>query len=439
MHDLRSDNSIVYCETHSTCRSLLQRHDALDRLSRLTQTGSGLSDKRVDFTYNAVGQFQSINRNSDLAGTQLVVGSAYAYDTLNRLSSITHNNAAAPVAFYNFTYDSASRITQIADIDGATNYAYDATDQLTAADHSAASIPDESYVYDANGNRVRTNLHATGYIAGPGNRLLSDGTYNYAYDNEGNLITRARISGAEADGSTLREFTWDYRNRLIAVTDKIAAGVAIQRVTFSYDVLDRRISKAVDTTPQDAVDAVVTHFIYDREDVILDFVDSDGSGPIAPVLSKRYLHGPGVDQVLAQDDGAGGVEWLLADHLGTVRDLVNNSGALVNHFTYDSFGTLVSATNAAIHSRYLFSGRELDVETNIYYFRARYFIVALGRFISEDPVSFAGEDLNLYRYASNRPNELIDSYGLCPFSPENRMKAKKDFDRDVEKAKRTSR
>ena len=109
-----------------------------------------------------------------------------------------------------------------------------------------------------------------------GNRQLSDGTFNYQYDNEGNLIRRTDI----ATGG-FREFTWDQRNRLIAVVDKGSTGTPTQEVTFSYDAFDRRISKAVDTTPQDATDAAITHFIYDREDVILDFVDEDGTGPNA--------------------------------------------------------------------------------------------------------------------------------------------------------------
>jgi RHS repeat-associated protein len=383
-------------------------YDALNRMTRTTQFGSGLADKRVDLAYNPLGQFSSIERYSDLGATQRVVGTSYTYDTLNRLTGLAHNNTTGPVSFYNFTYDSASRITRIADIDGATDYAYDDRDQLTGADRAAADTRgDEAYTYDDNGNRITSHRHGNGYVTGPGNRLLSDGTYNYTYDKEGNLLKRT-----ENASGNYRDFEWDFRNRLIAVTDKTTANVATQKVTFSYDAFDRRISKAVDTTPQDAVDAVFTHFVYDREDVILDFIDTDGSGPATPTLDERYLHGPAVDQVLAQDNAAGSVQWYLTDHLGTVRDLVDNSGVVVNHIGYDSFGNVVSQTSATVDSRYKFTGREFDADTGLHYYRARYFDAAAGRFIGEDPIRFSGGDTNLHRYVNNNVISNRDPYGL---------------------------
>ncbi|NJN13091.1 MAG: RHS repeat protein [Richelia sp. RM1_1_1] len=385
-------------------------YDALNRLTELTQSGNGVSDKRVDFGYNAIGQFNTINRYSDLGGTQLVTGTNYSYDALNRLSSLTHNNGTADIAFYNFGYNADSRITQITDIDGVTDYTYDSRDQLIGADHGDDNNPDESYTYDANGNRISSSIHGEGYVTGDGNRLLSDGTYNYEYDNEGNLIRRTEI----ATGA-VRELEWDYRNRLVAVIEKDAAGNETQRVEYTYDGLNRRIAKAVDSNPQDAVAAEVTHFVYHGEDVHLEFVDADGvSGANPLVLNKRYLHGPLVDQVLAQEDASGNVQWHLADHLGTIRDLVDNTGAVVNHLTYDSFGNVVAETNPAVDSRYLFTGREFDEETGLYYYRARYYNSSTGRFLSEDPISFAGGNANLYGYVLNDPILLRDPEGTFP-------------------------
>ncbi|MFM6603607.1 MAG: RHS repeat domain-containing protein, partial [Dolichospermum sp.] len=130
-----------------------------------------------------------------------------------------------------------------------------------------------------------------------------------------------------------------------------------------------------------------------------------------PVLDTRYLHGAGVDQVLAQES-AGNVEWHLTDHLGTIRDLVNNSGAVVNHFVYDSFGQVISESNPVFDTRYLFTGREFDQEIGLYYYRARYYDASTGRFLSEDPIAFNGGDANLYRYVMNDPVAKTDSTGL---------------------------
>ena len=135
----------------------------------------------------------------------------------------------------------------------------------------------------------------------------------------------------------------------------------------------RRLSKTVE--------GEATYFVYDRDDVTLDFVDADGvEGAAKTVLDKRYLHGTRVDQVLAQEDGAGDVTWHLSDHLGTIKDLANNSGTIINHFVYDSFGNVIEETNPAVDTRYQFTGREWDEETGLNYHRARYY--RDGRFIS---------------------------------------------------------
>ena len=128
-------------------------------------------------------------------------------------------------------------------------------------------------------------------------------------------------------------------------------------------------------------------------------------------MSVRYLHGPAVDQVLAQDDLHGNVQWMLADHLGTIHDLINSTGQVVNHLKYDAFGNLITQSNSAVQTRYHFTGREFDSETGLQYNRARYYDMALGRFLSEDPIGFAASEVNLYRYVRNRPNISRDPLG----------------------------
>ncbi len=385
------------------------QYDSLNRIVQTLQSGNSTNDKRVDFTYNPLGQFANIDRYTDLQGTQLVVGTVFAYDRLNRLEDLRHNNGTDDVAFYEFTYDTASRLATINDADGLSTFSYDDRSQLTGADREAGDTRgDESYTYDANGNRIASHVHGTGYQTGDGNRLLNDGTYNYAHDDEGNLIRRTEI----ATGA-LREFEFDHRNRLVSVTDRDGVGIPMQRVEFRYDVLGRRILKHVDDTPADGVDGFFEQYVYDGDNIILDFVDADGGGATASsVVSRRYLHGPAIDQVLAQDDGAGGVHWLLSDHLGTIRDLADNAGLVVNHIVYDAFGNVLSQTNDTVESRYLYTGREFDGEVGLHYYRARYLDSSVGRFLSEDTIGFSGGDVNLYRYVGNWPNRLRDPVGL---------------------------
>ncbi len=58
-----------------------------------------------------------------------------------------------------------------------------------------------------------------------------------------------------------------------------------------------------------------------------------------------------------------------------------------------------------------FTGRELE-ETGLYYYRARFYMPDLGRFISKDPIGFAGGDTNLYSYVGQNPVNFVDPSGL---------------------------
>ncbi|OPZ27781.1 MAG: tRNA(Glu)-specific nuclease WapA precursor [Lentisphaerae bacterium ADurb.BinA184] len=141
------------------------------------------------------------------------------------------------------------------------------------------------------------------------------------------------------------------------------------------------------------------------------YVVVTGGGPAGPALDRWYLHGLEVDQVLAQEDAAGAVYWHLADREGSVRDLLDGAGALADHTLMTAFGQVVSRTAPAIANRYYFTGRELDAETGLYYYRARYYDPATHRFISADPVGLASGDTNLYRYVGNNPANATDPQG----------------------------
>ena len=382
------------------------QYDGLNRLTTLTQAGNETSDKRVDFTYNELGQYTAIDRYSDLAGTQLVIGTDYVYDGQNRLTRLDHQNSSGDsVAFYDYVYDTESRIRSITDVDGVTEYRYDNRDQLTGADYSDSVRPDESYEYDANGNRVESHLHGNGYETDLANRLISDGTYSYEYDDEGNMTRRTVEVESDDSGpvGSYRLFEWDHRNRLIAVTDFSPGDVITQSVEYRYDAIDRRIEKDVD--------GFATQFVYDREDVILDFAESDTDGTDEVRVVERYLHGGNVDQVLSQENSRGS-EWLLTDHLGTIRQVSNSNGIVINQIVYDSYGKLLAESNDSFPTRYLFTSREFDRDVQMQYSRARYYEATIGRFISQDPIRFEATDNNLYRYVGNTPANFIDPSGL---------------------------
>ncbi len=75
---------------------------------------------------------------------------------------------------------------------------------------------------------------------------------------------------------------------------------------------------------------------------------------------------------------------------------------MAQKYTYDSFGNIIGSTGSVTNS-FGFTGREFDTETNLYYYRARYYDPQTGRFISEDPAGFAESGTNVYAYVFDNP------------------------------------
>jgi RHS repeat-associated protein len=78
---------------------------------------------------------------------------------------------------------------------------------------------------------------------------------------------------------------------------------------------------------------------------------------------------------------------------------------------FNATGTDITATGSAISNTFFFQGRHLDSESGLYYFRNRYYSPELGRFISRDPIGYAGGDVNLYRFVGNGPYGGLDPMG----------------------------
>jgi RHS repeat-associated protein len=113
---------------------------------------------------------------------------------------------------------------------------------------------------------------------------------------------------------------------------------------------------------------------------------------------------------------ATGRGWYLTDHLGTVRDITNEAGAVIAHLDYSSFGQMLGVSNPGAVDRFGFTGRELDSEFGAYFLRSRYYSPGLGRFISIDPVGFSSGEINLYRYTLNSPCFFRDVFGTSVLS-----------------------
>jgi len=150
----------------------------------------------------------------------------------------------------------------------------------------------------------------------------------------------------------------------------------------------------------------VTRFIYDNEDILLEL---DGTNNI----TARYTHGPGIDEPLIMEK-AGASFFYHADGLGSITEITNQSGTIVQAYTYSSFGKIESQLDPTFVQPYTFTAREFDPETGLYHYRERQYDWRTGRFTTQDPIGFLG-GINFYVYVWNNPAKFTDPFGETAF------------------------
>jgi RHS repeat-associated protein len=100
------------------------------------------------------------------------------------------------------------------------------------------------------------------------------------------------------------------------------------------------------------------------------------------------------------------------DHIGSSNYMTDASGEVYQHDEYFPSGeTFVQERHGAEHSSYLFSGKEQDEETGLYYFGARYLDPRIGIWYGVDPLAEKYPWCSPYVYCNNNPIRFIDPDG----------------------------
>ena len=353
----------------------------------------------TSYTYDAIKRMTSLSNSFGETTT-------YTYDNLSRVTS----KGLANGSYTNYSYDTASRLISLVNMTsgdsyaysldnignrtsmttptGAHNYSYDNIYQLLQATHPSSST--EAYTYGPVHNRLTSSDH-NDWTYDNNNRLISYNGFSYTYDANGNTISKT-----DTALSQVTSYQYDYENKLKRID--YPDGTYSE---YQYDPFGNRIKKDVNGT--------VTWFVYDLIKMLPDVIaEYDGGGS----LQAEYTHGPGVDEVISMRRG-GGSYFYQTDGLGSITSLNDNSEAAVNSYVYDSFGHVVSKAEA-VTNPYGFTGRVLDNESGLMYYRARYYDVNVGRFIHEDPIGLLG-GVNLYAYCLNNPVGWLDPTGWASF------------------------
>jgi RHS repeat-associated protein len=133
-------------------------------------------------------------------------------------------------------------------------------------------------------------------------------------------------------------------------------------------------------------------------------------------IMKTYVYAD--SQILMQHDGdhTSDKYFYLHDRLGSVRLVIDDTGAVQNSYTYNPFGeSFASECTENVSNPFMFTGQWFDSEIDQYYLRARMYDPALMRFTGRDGVAGTFEQpmsLHRYLYCENEPVSRIDLSGL---------------------------
>ncbi len=346
----------------------------------------------MTYSYNQ-GQLQQVNVGGipvvthisytpfgGIAAMQYLNGTTYtrSYDADGRVSQYT----ALGTRNIALGYDAASRITQYTDSAGVINQrmAYDKLGRITNAN---GYFGNETYSYDANGNRL--------------SHTVPTETDNYIYDTTSNrLLSIAQNSGSttntvkrnyDAAGNTLsignQQFTYNDLGRMST------GGGA----TYFYNGLGQRIYKSSSNS----------------------YVTYDEAGHI---IGEYNYHGPVVNETLYVGDipvaiGTPTAAYFInTDHLNTPRVITDSNGNFQSFLPFTPFGDKppITANNALAYNA-RFPGQFYDPETGLNNNGFRDYDPSTGRYVESDPIGLNG-GINTYGYVGGNPVSEVDTIGL---------------------------
>jgi RHS repeat-associated protein len=393
-------------------------YDARDRLTK-----KATPEGTLTYTYDLGGNLKSI-RSSNTNGTSV----DYAYDADNRLSSVRDNRLATGTTTY--SYDNVGSLERYLYPNGIqTNYSYNTLNRLTNVGivHAGSTLANYAYQLGPAGNRTQVNEFGgrqVNYSYDSLYRLKSEtiandpagvnGVIGYRYDPVGNRLQRTSTVGPvspatstydaadrlgsdtyDANGNTTvsggKSYAYDFENRLKSQNSG--------QVSIEYDGDGNRISKTVG--------GITTQYLVDDRNLT-------GYAQVLEELSSssiQRVYTYGLNRI--SQSQTSGTTFYGYDGQGSVRLLMDSTGAATDRYDYDGFGNLTSQVGTTPNV-FLYSGEQNDPTLGFYYLRARYMNPAGGRFSTAD--SYVGNpfdpcSLHRYTYAAGNPITNRDPSG----------------------------
>jgi RHS repeat-associated protein len=381
-------------------RNVGYEYDALDRRTKLVYPDESFILYLYDANANLTGIYD--NKQNALAlytfdrigrRTSLVYANGsrttYQYDKADQLTSLASSFSTGTTVF-DYTYDLLGNRTEIKSPRGSDRFVYDEIGQLIQATLSENDTL--TYSYDKLGNRqsASSKSGAIAYEVNALNQYDSISGEKQTYDKNGNLT----LSGAQ-------KYSYDADNRLISAISSKASS------EYEYDIFGRRISKQI----RQPENAEKEHYLYDGTDMLAIY-DQNGK------MKSKFIYGAYIDEHVAMESG-GSYYYYLSDGLGSIVSVLDSSSKKVEEYFYEPFGKvneIVKFNESFDDNPHFFTGRQLDSETQLYFYRARYYDASSGRFITRDPLPFQ-DGMNNYAYVKNNPLNFVDPHGTLAMLP----------------------
>ena len=325
---------------------------------------SGSPVIRVDYTYfnwtdvNGQGRLQRIT-SGIMTNLDSLQDLRYTYDANGNVLTIQDYLAGSPQT-QTFTYDTLDRI-------------YTAQ----ASGGSYGTYSQQTYTYRSSTGNL-SNKAGVSYTYGDTNHkhaVTATVSDTYTYDADGNQTQRV------VSGNTYN-MSYNAENRLVGVSGAVIA-------TFVYDGDGNRVKGTVSGT--------TTAYLGEY----FEWTGSTGS------MRKYYFAG---STRVAMSTGTT-LRFLLGDHLGSTSITTNSSGSFQAEQRYYPWGT-VRYWSGSFPTNYQFTDQRVESNLGWYFYNARWYDPAAGRFMQPDTIVPGGvQGLDRYAYVGNNPLRYTDPSG----------------------------
>jgi len=469
--DLATNRRIIKVDECTTIDFITEwKYDTWNRIKSITYPGIEGERETVNYQYNAGGLLHSVNGTdnyvkrlgydefedrvylqygnnaesvytyeperrrlqtlvAETASNTTFMDCIYEYDAVSNILSLQNlatGQSLGSNTNYTFEYDDLYRLTSASGMHG-TNDSYSLS--MSYTDSHSIIAKNQTHIDNDMVMTANTYNNTYTYDSSKPHAPTEVGNFTYAYDANGNLTNRTNTSTDQS-----RNLVWDEENRIDQIVEN---GVTFY---YTYDAGGKRVIKHTGPMGRVKLNGVEQSTITKEKNNIFQVAELTNSPPcleeytvyVNPNIVVRngtvtkhiFIESQRICSKLSgtlEDDGISFSEaddapkyYYHSDHLGSTSYMTDNAGELSQHLEYLPFGEVFVENrndDNIYQTPYLFNGKELDEETGLYYFGARYYDPELSNWLSIDPLAYQYTSWSPYNYTKNNPIKIIDPDG----------------------------